>query len=269
MKRSGRAQRCPCPGAPYGSIGFGAPARAVRVRDDRAADAVQSGCDRVSGQPRGETLQPLLVTRKRRRRSRHAPARRLGCSSQVGLRGGRVADEQAHQLAAPVAALSLEPRASLRVALDRVGRELLDVGEDRLREQAEHLGVDPRARGGGRQAPPGDPGADAVGRLEGVERAALPQLPGAERRVHLAAGTAFPGRASDQFDELPQRLGYAGAHALPERPLQRARVVRDLERDRGEDLVSGRLELGLDQIGDLGRQRAPGLGLARSCHSSE
>ena len=76
--------------------------------------------------------------------------------------------------------------------------------------------------------------------------------PRAERDVDLAPGAARPGRASDQFDELPQRLGHAGAHAASERSLERARVVRHLARDRREDLVGGRLELGLDHVRDLG-----------------
>ena len=113
-------------------------------------------------------------------------------------------------------------------------------------------GSSARARGGRGQPPPRDPRADAVGGLERVERAALAQLAGAQRGVDLATRTAVARRASDQVDELPQRLGYAGPHAVSERPLERARVVRHLARDRGEDFVGGRLELGLDQVRHLG-----------------
>ena len=67
-----------------------------------------------------EALQALLAAGERRRRPGNAPARRLGYCAHLRLRRGRVADEQRHQLAAPPPALALEPRASLRVALDRV-----------------------------------------------------------------------------------------------------------------------------------------------------
>ena len=181
----------------------------------------------------------------------------------------RLPDEHGHQLAPPAPALALEPRARFRVALDRVGRQLLDVGEDRLGQQTEHLRLDAGALGGGGQAPPRDPRAHAIGGLESVERATLAELTRAERDVDLAPGTARPGRASNQLDELSQRLGHPGPHAAPERALERARIVRDLPRDRGEDLVGGRVELGFEQIRDLGGKRAPGLGLECLCHSDE
>ena len=94
-RRTGGAQRGTRLGDLDGQIDFRAPAGAVGVGNDRAADAVQGGGDRVRGQPRGEPLEPLLVTCERRRRSRHAPASRLGCRSQVRLLGRRVAERAA------------------------------------------------------------------------------------------------------------------------------------------------------------------------------
>ena len=86
----------------------------------------------------------------------------------------------------------------LGVALDRVGRELVDVGEDRLGEQAQRLGVEAGRGGRPRDPPPGDPGADPVGGLQRVEGAALAQLAAAERDVDLAARARGrrPGRGS-------------------------------------------------------------------------
>ena len=136
----------------------------------------------------------------------------------------------------------------LRVALDRVGGELVDVGEDRLGEQAERLGVEVgRAGRPARDPPPGDPGADPVGGLQRVERPALAQLAAAEGDVDLAADPAAGLGIADQGDELPQRLADAGADAAAEAALERARVLGHLAGDRREDLLGDRVELGLDQ----------------------
>ena len=124
------------------------------------------------------------------RGSRHATA--SAAARRSASSAGGLAEERGHQLAAPAAALALELRAGLGVAFDRVGRERLDVGEDRLGEQAEHVGLDARPRGGGGQPPPGDPRAHAIGGLQRVQRAALAQLAAAERDVDLAPGPRAP-----------------------------------------------------------------------------
>ena len=61
----------------------------------------------------------------------------------IGLVRRRLADERRHQLVAAAAALALEARTGFGIALDRIGRERLDVGEDRLGEQAETSGSTP------------------------------------------------------------------------------------------------------------------------------
>ena len=70
--------------------------------------------------------------------------------------------------------------------------------------------------------------------------------------VDLAAGLAAGVGIADQGDELEQRLADAGADAAPEAALERPRVLGHLAGDRREDLLGDRVELGLDQVGDLG-----------------
>jgi hypothetical protein len=223
----------------------------------------------IGRQPPGEPLDLVRSAGERGCAARKPPARRLGRGAQLGLGRGGLADKHGDQLLATAAALALEPRAGFGVALDRVGRERLDVGEDRLGEQAEHVGLDARLPGGGRQPPPRHARADAVCGLQRVKRAALAQLAGAERDVDLAPGATCAGRAPDQLDELAERLGHAGSHSASERSLQGARVVRHLECDRGEDLVRDGAELGLEHIRYLGGQGAPGLGVGCICHSAD
>ena len=146
----------------------------------RAAVTASAGNRPARRSSRSSTHASAAAVRGRRQPATSAAARRSASAA-----GGSRTSKR-HQLATAAAALALEPRASLRVALDRVGRQLLDVGEDRLRKQAEHLRLDSRARGGRGEAAPGHPCAHAIGGLEGVERAALAQLASAERRVDLA-----------------------------------------------------------------------------------
>ena len=147
----------------------------------------------------------------------------------------------------------------LRVALHRVGGQLVDVGEDRLGEQAQLLGVEARAPGGGGDPPPGDPGPDPVGGLQRVEGPALAQLAAAEGDVDLAADPAPSLGVADQGDELPQRLLHPGPDAAPEAALEGARVLGHLAGDRGQGLGGDRVELGLDHRGDPLGEAAPGL----------
>src|SRR4029079_18396304 len=101
-----------------------------------------------------------------------------------------IVDEERRQLAAAAPADVVALGLGLGEALDRVGREFVDVGEDRLGEKAQRLWVEPRPAAGRRKVSPGDPRADAVGGLERVEGASLAQLSAAERKVDLAARLA-------------------------------------------------------------------------------
>ena len=241
-----------------GTLDLAAAARAVGVGHHEAADSVERRRERFGRKPRGEPVQLVLGAGERGCQTRHSPARGGRRRAQVLLLGRRVAQQQRDEGAPPPAALALEPRARLGVALDRVRRELLDVGEDRLSEQTQHLRVDVRAAGGLGQPPPGHARTHPIGGLQGVERAALPQLAAPEPDVDLAARARARG-ASNQLEELAQRLGDPGAHPASERALERASVGRHLAGDRGQDLVGDRLELGLEQVGDLRRQGPPGL----------
>ena len=106
--RSGPARRAPSR-ALDGQVGLLSTTRAVRVGHDRAADAVQRRGERVCRESRGEPVEPFLAAGERGCRTRQCPTRRLGGCSHVGLLGGRVADEHGHELAAPPAALALDP----------------------------------------------------------------------------------------------------------------------------------------------------------------
>ncbi len=216
-----------------------------------------------------EPAQVLLRAGGGRDAAWQRPCGGLGRGAHVGLIRRRLAGQQRRQLAAPAAALVLELGLGLRVALDRVGGEFVDVGEDRLGEQAEHLRVEPRIPPGCGDPPPGDPRPDPVGGLQRVERAALPQLAAAEGDIDLTARLPARLRVADQGDELAQRLGDSGADPAPEAALERPRVLGDLAGDRREDLLGDPVELGLDQVRDLGGECAPGLRIAAFCHSGD
>jgi hypothetical protein len=107
--------------------------------------------------------------------------------------------------------------------------------------------------GRGGDSPPRHSGADAIGGLQGVERAALPELPPPQAHVDVAAGLPARVGIADQGDELPEGLGDARADARAESPLQRPGVLGDLARDRGQDLLGRRGKLRLDRVRELGR----------------
>ncbi len=112
-------------------------------------DASASG-----GSRRASSSSSLLRARQSGSAAREAPTSRRGGSTQLRRFGGRVSQEHGYQLPPPAAAFALEPRAGLRVPLHRVGRELLDVGEDRLGQQAQQLGIEPGAAGRRGHPPP-------------------------------------------------------------------------------------------------------------------
>ena len=245
------------------------PARSLRVADHRAAGALQPRGQGLGRQPPGDPVEVLLPACQGRGVTGHAPGRRARRRPHVGLVRRRVAQQQGDQLPPPPLAFSLQAGAGLGVALHRVGRELVDVGEGRLGQEPERGPVDPGLDRGRRELAPRHARPHAVGGLERVEGTALAQLAAPERPVHLAARGPAPVGVADQRHELPQRLGHAGAHPVPERPLERPRVLRHLPGDGGEDLVGGRAQGGLDGVGRGGGQVAPGLGGCGSCHSGE
>ena len=187
------------------------------------------------------------------------PARGPRRRANVLDRSGGLAHQQHDELVTAPAAHVLALRPGGRIAVDRVGGELVDVGEDRLSQEAEDLRVEPGLAADAGEAAPGDAGANPVGGLQRVQRAALAQLAAAERDVDLAPQPAAGLRIANQGNELFERLADAGANPAAEAALQRARVLRDLAGDRREDLRGHGLELRLDQVGDRSRKAAPGL----------
>ena len=248
-----RSRIAPRPG-PSGSGSRTQPTPSSGVASASAGSSLASSPSLCSGQASAATLRGTC------RPARCAAARRSACSA-AGSRSSSTA-----RFSVPAPALVLELCLRLGVALDRVGGELVDVGEDRLGEQAERLRVQPGLPAGPREAPPGHSGTHPVGGLQRVERAALPQLAPSQAYVYVASDAATGFRIADQGDELAQRLPYPRPDPAAEASLQRPGVLRHLASDRREDLRRGRVQLGLDQVGELGRQRPPGLGIERNCH---
>ena len=199
---------------------------------------------------------------------RRAPPTARG-SAQPAARAAREVGRVGRRVARAAASTSSRRRRRRRsstsdcacgVALDRVGGELVDVGEDRLGEQAQRLGLEPARRAGCGEPPPGDPRADPVGGLQRVER---PPLPAARRgRARRRPRGPARGRASGSriratnwrsasLDPGPDAAAEAPSSGRAYSGTSRA-IVR-------EDLLGDRAELGLDQLGDrrsAGRARA-------------
>src|SRR5215207_4650220 len=128
-----------------GPLELGGPAGARRSRDERAADAIHGARKGVGGKSARDPGQVALGDRERRGASRQPPAGRLRRFSQGPLLGRRVPKQQGEQLAAAALALALLLALRLRVALDRVGGQLVDAREDRLGQDRELVWVDTMA----------------------------------------------------------------------------------------------------------------------------
>src|SRR5204863_341342 len=87
--------------------------------------------------------------------------------------------------------LARRPRLLARVALRRRRRDLVDVGEDRLGERVQRLGIDAALVPRLGEPAPRHPRARAIGREQRVERAAVARLRLPEALVHLAAAVAL------------------------------------------------------------------------------
>ena len=92
-----------------------------------------------AGSRRARRREVVLGAGERGDAARQRPARRLGHGAAVAVGRRRLAISSVDQLAAAAAAHVLDLGLRLGVALDRVGRELVDVGEDRLGEQAQAI----------------------------------------------------------------------------------------------------------------------------------
>ncbi len=136
-----------------------------------------------------------------------------------------------------------------RVALDRLRRDLLDVGEHRPGQLALCIGRRPAARRRLAHATPRDTRADTVGGLQRVERAPRHQLAVAEVAVDRPGGGLLLAEeaAEGQLD--------ARADSAAEVAAQRARVPGHLALDRDHDLLGEIREGGADRIRGAGSER--------------
>src|SRR5436190_19842044 len=104
----------------------------------------------------------------------------------------------------------------LRIPFHGVGGELVDIGEYRLGQNAQHLGVESGSPSRRRLSSPRDTCPDPVGGLQRIEGASLPKLAAAQAAIHLATLPAASIGVAEQGDELAQRLRNAGPQATPE-----------------------------------------------------
>ena len=185
----------------------------------------------------------------------HDDGRRQAPVSRVSGRGdrSRVGRGRRHEQLGQRAAAALELARPLgllaREALGGLGRELVDVGEDRLGEQHERLGRQTRLQAQSGQPPPGHAGTGPVGRQQRVQRAAGTDLSPPEVQRDGATADRAP---AGQLHELGQRALHASPHRA-RATLQRPRVRRDLRSDRVHDLLGQRRKMGSEHV-DLAGQ---------------
>ena len=222
-------------GPPPGPVGVGHQ-RAGQLAD-RLGDRVRWAGARP--RPRGA----VAADRDHRERPRQRPAG-LGGGRLDGGRGsaGGSRTSSPHQPAAPQLGLAGGRRLLERVPLGRLGREHVDVGEDRLRQQVQRLGLESGRHAGRREPPPGDAGADPVGAEQRVEAAPGAHLAPAERRVDVRAGDRPAG-----LD-----LGQEVAAAPPARPPGCPRRTARRAAARTPGTVRDRLD---HLVGDVGQRR--------------
>ena len=141
-----------------------------------------------------------------------------------------------------------------RVAGHRGVRETVDVGEDRLREHHQHPRVQ-RRLGQLDGGPPRHPSADAVRRLQRVERATRAVLGAPDRLVDAVVGQVDV--APEQIDELLQRRRRTLADQPSELTLERLVVLDDLGAHRGDDVLDDARQPGTQQVRHLGGHGRP------------
>ncbi len=170
-----------------------------------------------------------------RRGARQPPAD--GVRERRNLNRGRTPEQREDKLRSPSLDLSRAFRLRLGVPLDGVRGQAVDVGEDRLGEPRGGRLVDSGLLGCRREPSPGDPGANAVCGLQGVERSPRAQLRAPE--AHRCPPAAVVDRiwVTNEYHEAPQCFVDARAQRFTERALERLRVLGHLVGDRHEDLA--------------------------------
>ena len=161
---------------------------------------------------------------ERRHGPRQRPAGGRGRREHRLLVGRRVLREQPHEPPPQPLALARGGRLLLRVALRRLGRELVDVGEDRLAERVDGLGLQAGVLARLHEAPPRQPRAEPVGGQQRVEAAP---------RAHLAAAEVHVGaRGRGRRRRSGPRSGRRSARARSRRRAGRRARTRPPSRGR-------------------------------------
>ena len=220
-----------------GPAGSPVPSRTVASDSGGSAPRARRGRPprRPAPRPGGAADQPAAFAAARRSTSAAGGSR----SSSAG------------QLPAAAATHVLDLGLGLGVALDRVGGELVDVGEDRLGEQAQLLGIEagtpcrqPRsaARRLGRR--PGRRPAGSRGCGPGAARRGRARRRPRARRRGRASGSRISATNWRRASSTPVRM------PRPKLPSSGRAYSGTSTGDRREGLGGDRVELGLDQLGD-------------------
>ena len=150
-------------------------------------------------------------------------------------------------------ALALGGGALLGEALDGLGADAVDVVEDRAGQAVERARLLPGRLARGHEVLPGQPCADAICAQQRVEAAPGAHLTAAERDVDLAGSAVARTGGLDPVDEARERALDADAKGAAERALERARVVRHVAADGGDDVLRQIRQAGAQGRGQLGR----------------
>ena len=152
--------------------------------------------------------------------------------------------------------LARRRRLLARVAFGGLGREHVDVGEDRFGEQVQRLGLEP-GRAAERDEPaPRHSGAGPVGAEQRVEAPPGAHLAPPERAVDVRPLDRAAGL--DLGEEVAQRLLHSRADPGAELAFERSRVRRD-PAHRVDDLVGDVRERRPEDLDDPWRELVPRL----------
>ena len=225
-------------------------------RSGSSGRAVGSGRVGAAGSA-GAVTSAATVPRQRPRRG--------GRRGQDRLLGRRhVLREQAHEAAAEALALAGGGRLLLGVALRRLGRELVDVGEDRLAERVDRARVEPAGHARLDEAPPRERGSRG-GRRRAARRGCGPRASrrGRGRRRSARPRPSSLAGSSIRSMKRPSARSIATRTTWPNSPSIGARVVGHLARDRDDDLVRQRRQHRAQDLPGVGRDRGVGAGRRR------
>ena len=161
-----------------------APPGTFRIGHDHAPDRVDRTEQNIASEATREPGGPMGRAGDGRGAARQGPPERRRERGKV--RPGQLPEQGGDELSPLPVTLARQVRLRLRVSLDRLGRQPVDVGEDRLGEPRADLVIDAGALRHTGETPPRDPRADPIRGLKRVERAPGPQFAASQHHVHLA-----------------------------------------------------------------------------------